>query len=112
MELKEKLYICQYDNGKLVLLTRAEVDEEMNEADNDDRELEFGVLGTVDPNKLAEGVNPYLMVAKLGTANFYSVEIAENPEKAAEQVLSKKRFAKAKIASSRDISELIKSYYE
>jgi len=116
MELRaEKLYVCQFGT-ELHLMNRMEVDNAIRDAEENYEDMNFTTLGSLNTSETSVGLKPYLLTYKLDNSIIYDVITAEDEEKAKEKMLSKKRFqkqrAKIEIKNVKNLSELVKQYYE
>lgn len=113
---KEVLYVCMAEDRskELFLVGKQEVEKSIkNMEENPDVDLDYNVLGGVDPNHRK---TPYLISYKISPSNvvLYDVVYANEGAEAHSLLLSKKRLQdkSIKITNTLDLTKLIQQYYE
>jgi hypothetical protein len=109
--MQDKLYVCLDDNNRLSLQTRYTLDAMIADAEESDNSLSMTAVGTV---KVPSEKTPFYIVAKMNTAVLYDVVEADSVEDAQKKFLGFKRFAgkNVVIQHTRDLTDIIKQYYE
>jgi hypothetical protein len=110
-EITEKLYVCLNDDDSISLQSRDDVDSVIKNAEENLGSLPFTVLGHISIP--LEG-SPFLFTCTQPKTVFFEVITATNEDEAKDILLNKKRLKNKtfKIQAVRDLSELVKKYYE